>query len=159
MEAKTIQKIIVLLWLIIGMSASILLLFLTWNGNIFKFLKVVDQAAFKTYAYTFFAGVLGSQIYACRGFYQSIVEPKDSSRAFNFIWIYWYLIRPFIGGIFGFIIYAFSRAELIAFGLTTKITEQNNLMFFSLSFLAGFGFHEFAEYITRKVKHIFKERK
>lgn len=156
MNLKTVQKLITFVWLLTVTLASLFLLFSIWNGNFFKTVYVNDELSFRTYAYTFIAGVLGSLIFAFRGFYKSTVEASNSGKAFNFSWIYWYITRPLAGGIFGFVIYAFSRAELIAFGLTTRISEQNNLMFFSLSFLAGFGFHEFAEYITKKVKNMFR---
>lgn len=156
-NSNTAQKIVILIWLCIVSLTSILILFWTWNENIFDFLIVKDKLMFKTFSYAFFGGVLGSVIYALRGFYQSTVE-ANSKRAFNLKWIYWYLIRPFAGGIFGFVVYTFTRAELVAFGLTQKISEQNNLMFFSISFLAGFGFHDFAEYLTNKLKILFRNR-
>lgn len=151
------QKIIVFLWLTIVVITSILLLFWTWNNNVFDYLAVKNQPLFKTFVYTFFAGVLGGIVYAYRGFYQSVVEPENSPRAFNPRWIFWYLIRPLASGIFGFVIYAFTRAELVAFGLSEKTQDQNNLMFFALAFLAGFGFHDFAEYLIKKVKNLFNK--
>lgn len=153
--SKTYQKIIILIWLGIVALFSVLVLFWTWNENIFDVVAVKDKLMIKTFTYAFFGGVLGSVIYALRGFYQSVAERNGSKKAFDFRWIYWYLIRPFAGGIFGFVIYCFTRAELISFGLTQKTSEQNNLMFFSISFLAGFGFHDFAEYLTKKLKILF----
>lgn len=159
MTSKTKEKSVIFTWLMVISIASILMLFWIWNNDIFAILQIQDRTAFKTIAYTFFAGVLGSVIYAFRGFYQSIAEPENSPKAFNFKWIFWYLIRPIAGGIFGFIVYALVRSELVAFGLTSKISEQNNLMFFGTSFLAGFGFHDFAEYLSSKVKKLFNEKK
>ncbi len=159
MASKTKEKIVVFVWLMVVSIVAILFLFWSWNNDIFSVLQIHDKTAFKTIAYTFFAGVLGSIIYAFRGFYQSIAEPENSPKTFNFKWIFWYLIRPLAGGVFGFAAYAFIRAELVAFGLTTNISEQNNLMFFSTSFLAGFGFHDFAEYLSEKVKKVFSEKK
>lgn len=158
MKNKSLQKLIIFAWLIKVTILSLLMLFWVWNGDIFNFLNVNDKTLFKTFSYVFFAGVLGSVIYAFRGFYQSIAEPRNSPKAFNFKWIFWYLIRPIAGGIFGFVVYALARAELVAFGLTSNISEQNNLMFFGTSFFAGFGFHEFAEYLNRKVKGLFNEK-
>lgn len=155
MTSKTKEKIVIFTWLMIVFILSVLLLFWTWNNDTFNVLQVQAESTFKTITYAFFAGVLGSVMYAFRGFYQSITEPENSPKAFNFKWIFWYLIRPIAGGVFGFVVYAFARAQLVAFGLTTNISEQNNLMFFSLSFLAGFGFHDFAEYLSRKVKNLF----
>jgi hypothetical protein len=159
MASKAKEKIVIFAWLMVVCVISILLLFWIWNDDIFNVLQVQDKTAFKTITYTFFAGVLGSVIYAFRGFYQSIVEPDNSPKSFNFKWIFWYLIRPISGGIFGFVVYALARAELVAFGLTTSISEQNNLMFFGTSFLAGFGFHDFAEFLSRKTKSLFNEKK
>lgn len=159
MTSKTKEKVVIFAWLMVVSVVSIFLLFWTWNNDIFTVLQVHDKTTFKTIAYAFFAGALGSIIYAFRGFYQSIAEPENSPKAFNFKWIFWYLIRPLAGGVFGFVVYAFMRAELVAFGLTTNISEQNNLMFFSTSFLAGFGFHDFAEFLSRKVKSLFNEKK
>lgn len=151
------KKIIIFLWLTIVAILSILILFWTWNENVFDYLAVNNQQLFKTFVYTFFAGVLGGVVYAYRGFYQSIVEPPSSPKAFDPKWIYWYLIRPFASGIFGFVIYAFTRAGLVAFGLPAKASEQNNLMFFALAFLAGFGFYEFAEFLVQKIKKLFNK--
>lgn len=158
MQNKTVQKIIIFSWLTLITVISLLLLFLVWNDDIFSFLQIHDKTGFKIIAYTFFAGVLGSVIYAFRGFYQSVAEQEKSPKSFNFKWVFWYLIRPIASGIFGFVVYAFVRAELIAFGLTAKLQEQNNLMFFSTSFLAGFGFHDFAEFLTKKVRDLFNKK-
>lgn len=157
--SKNSQKIIIFTWLMAVTLAICILLFLVWNNNIFSLIRVENRILFKTISYSFLAGVLGSLIYTFRSFYQSIAEPEGSPRSFDFKWIFWYLIRPFTGGIFGFVVYAFARSELIAFGLPSSISFQNNLMFFSLSFLAGFGFHDFAEYLRLKVKKTFTEGK
>ena len=159
MTSKTKEKVVIFVWLVIVSVLSISMVFWTWNNDIFNILRIQDKITFKTIVYTFFAGVLGSAIYAFRGFYQSIAEPENFPKAFNFKWIFWYLIRPIAGGIFGFVVYALARAELVAFGLTSNISEQNNLMFFGTSFLAGFGFHDFAEFLSRKVKNLFSDKK
>lgn len=159
MTSKAKEKFVIFAWLMVVSVVSILLLFWTWNNDIFNVLQIQDKTAFKTITYAFFAGMLGSVIYAFRGFYQSIVETDSSPKSFNFKWIFWYLIRPISGGILGFVVYALARAELVAFGLTTNISEQNNLMFFGTSFLAGFGFHDFAEFLSRKTKGLFNEKK
>lgn len=159
MNTITIQKVIIFVWLVLVTIFSLLALFFVWNSDIFVFFRVANKLLFKTFSYVFFAGVLGSVIYTFRGFYQSIVEPENSPKAFNFKWVFWYLIRPLAGGVFGFVTYAFIRAELLAFGLTSNISEQNNLMFFGTSFLAGFGFHDFAEYLSKKVKRLFNDKR
>lgn len=158
-NSASLQKILIFLWLLIVTLFSMLILFWVWNENFFDFLFIKDKLMFKTFTYAFFGGVLGSVVYAFRGFYQSIAEPRNSKRSFNFKWVFWYLVRPLAGGIFGFVAYSFTRAELGAFGLTEKVTEQNNLMFFALSFLAGFGFHDFAEYLSKKIAYLFKGNK
>ncbi len=152
------QKSLVLIWLMFVILASIGLLFGLWNGNIFSFISIRNPDSFKVIGYSFLAGVLGSTVYACRGFYQSIAEPEASLKTFDFKWVFWYILRPLLGGIFGFVIYAFARAELTAFGLTMQSSGHNNLMFFALSFLAGFCFHDFAEYLTSKARGLFQKQ-
>lgn len=148
------QKTIIFVWLMLVTVLALVFIFLIWNDNIFSLISIKNHSLFKTLSYNFLSGVLGGAIFAFRGFYQSIAEPKDSPKSFDFKWIFWYLIRPITGGVFGVVVYAFVRSELLAFQMAST-QPQNNLMYFSISFLAGFGFHDFAEYLTKKVKKVF----
>lgn len=91
-------------------------------------------------------GLLGSTVYMTRGFYQSVVQ-KDTDKKFNFVWIWWYLCRPFLGLISGAIIF------LIAYTLfDLEQTTKNKMLFGLFAFLAGFNFHDFIEKkITKKI--------
>lgn len=152
------SKAFVFFWLMVCLFISCWILFVVWNSNVSKYIEINDFRAFKTYVYVTIGGFLGSVIYTLRGFYQSVVEQEDAKKMFSPKWIFWYMIRPFSGAVFGFVIYAFISSGFFAFGFSPSDSSRSNLMFFGLSFLTGFGFHNFAEFLNRKAESIFNPK-
>lgn len=128
-----IKKLVIYLICIISLIGPLLFTFIIYRYLIF--LNYFEQ----TLLYSLAAGALGSGVYLTRGFYKSIAE-DNTPKAFNFKWIWWYLCRPILGIISGFIV-----VLMIYLAFDLKESLQNQIAIYFLCFICGFNFHYFIE--------------
>ncbi|WP_196894086.1 hypothetical protein [Aureivirga marina] len=120
------------------------------------------------FSYFFFAGVIGGSFYCLRALYQrlgeaytpSVINSKDELSGPNIIfnvqvWLFWYIYRPFQGGILAVILVCLFNQGLI--GLNGLKLESINSIFFQvgIGFLVGFGTHEVINKLEEIIKVLF----
>jgi len=120
-----------------------------------------------TYA-LFFSGMLGGSFYCLRAIYLRLSaaypEQKDPEKAplkvFNIrVWLFWYLFRPWQGGILALVIMCLINGDF----LTAKSLEAGNLKSFytliAIGFFAGLGTQEVIQKIQEIIAVIFSRSK
>ena len=134
---KNMKKAIIYIITLTCYTISIAGLFFIYNGRIL----IGASFAEKTFFYSLFAGVLGSTAYMARGFYYSVAEKNNLERMFDFNrWIWWYLLRPFMGALAGSIAFV-----IIWLAFDLEKSTSNQLALVLIGFLSGYNFHEFIE--------------
>lgn len=113
-------------------------------------------------SYFFFAGIIGGAAYCLRAVYQLLADaytPRDGSPPSNpttimniKVWFFWYLYRPFQGGVLAVILICLFNQGLI--GIKELTAENIESIYFQvgIGFLVGFGTHE----VTNKIEEVIK---
>ena len=116
----------------------------------------------------FFSGMLGGSFYCLRAIYQRLGEaytPVDGEATkptviLNIkVWLFWYLYRPFQGGVLALILLTLINSNL----MTIKTLDGETLKSFyglvAVGFLAGFGSHELIHKIQEIIMVVFAKSK
>ncbi len=150
MPQKTIAKPNYIMQIIV-----IFFLFFYHAGLIFSGLYValcIDKNIFHTVHPTWLHvtlwGLTGGCVYCIRSLYfQYCVEDQ-----WNYKWIVWHIIRPFVSAICGVVSLLFVKAGLLLFE-ASYIETQSYYGIYALSFIAGLNVDNF----MKKVESIFQE--
>jgi hypothetical protein len=113
-------------------------------------------------------GMLGAAISLIRKYYSTLItESTINQKAetnFNFVWsagwIYYYLIRPIMGGVAGALVFLLSymSVQIIVIGRPLEISSQGRLLLYALSFIAGFSVTDVLNKIVEVSKQVFKTK-
>lgn len=159
---------LVVLYLLSGMFFSLGFIFLPFGNQILN--SIIEPADpqkpfYILSATVFMAGFLGGNFYAATGLYRRITNDgtkrvSELEDRFEIkIWIYWYIYRPFQGGVLSLIILAMLNAGFV--GLSNIKDPNTQTLYFqiSLGFLVGFGTHEVLKKIDEIIKVTFSTSK
>jgi len=131
-------KVATFLWFSFVFVSVFYLLGATWaDWWPYTALNLPEIADAKPAIYSVLGGVLGSALYAFRGFYWSVGPQSSTNPRYRYDpnWTLWYVARPITGAVTGAFMFAFLRAGAGTLGTVTH--DGGSAGYFVASFLAG----------------------
>ena len=110
-------------------------------------------------------GFLGASLHAIRKYYQALIShsrPVPPTGVtipnWSFGWVYYYLIRPFMGGILGSLVYMLSYVglQLLANPKELLPSSQGTVLLYALALVAGYGVSPLLDRLEGIGRKIFK---
>lgn len=114
-----------------------ILFIVSFLGIITGFEKIMLPLELKSALISGLFGLLGATTYCIRGFYVNYAIDKK----FNSEWLPWFIFRPIVGLVIGFIYHIFLNGIILFLG--EQINAKNPKWgFFAIAFYAGFKGHK-----------------
>lgn len=115
----------------------------------------------------FFSGVLGGSFYCLRAVYLRLsaaypeTDPKPApEKVFNIrVWLFWYVFRPWQGGVLALIIMCLVNGSLLTAKAMTPESMKSFYTLIAVGFLAGLGSNEVIQKIQEIIAVVFAKSK
>lgn len=93
---------------------------------------------------TFLTGAMGSILHAIMS-----ISKRTGDESFEIIWFWWYILKPFVGGLMGVLIYIVIRG-----GILTGTASADSLNIYGICGMSGLA-GLFSEQANKKLKEVF----
>ena len=154
-------KLATAIWLIFATVAHLYLALATWQEWWpFPDLGIEVDDSFAVWAYVYAAGGLGATLFAGRGFYWAVGPQNADIPKYNYDpnWTWWYLLRPWFGGLLGLIGYGALRVVLTPAGVSTPDEGSETLFYAAVAFASGFSLTQVLAWLDNWARSLFRPK-
>ncbi len=138
MVYKIVMSLVLVSAIIITWSSD----FTEKNREIYSYIQISFEQ--KMFLLTFLMGAMGSLIHAILS-----ISKRTGEKDFDVSWFWWYLMKPFVGGLMGLMFYFVIRGGILAGSISAE-----NINIYGICGIAGLA-GLFSEQANKKLKEVF----